>query len=83
MDWKTGTVEGTELITIDYEGMYCDEALKAIAEKAGGKVEWWVDNLGRLFHPFRAISLPAVRSFYLDKPYTCGIPEHPLTDRLM
>ena len=38
-DWKTGTVEGTELITIDYEGMYCDEALKAIAEKAGGKVE--------------------------------------------
>ena len=22
-DWKTGTVEGTELITIDYEGMYC------------------------------------------------------------
>ena len=31
-DWKTGTVEGTELITIDYEGMYCDEALKAIAE---------------------------------------------------
>ena len=28
-------MEGTELITIDYEGMYCDEALKAIAEKAG------------------------------------------------
>ena len=43
-DWKTGTVEGTELITIDYEGMYCDEALKAIAEKAGGKVEWWVEG---------------------------------------
>lgn len=43
-DWKTGTVEGTELITIDYEGMYCDEALKAIAEKAGGKAEWWVEG---------------------------------------
>ena len=26
------------------EGMYCDEALKAIAEKAGGKVEWWVEG---------------------------------------
>lgn len=37
-------MEGTELITIDYEGMYCDEALKAIAEKAGGKVEWWVEG---------------------------------------
>lgn len=24
--------------------MYCDEALKAIAEKAGGKVEWWVEG---------------------------------------
>lgn len=45
-DWKTGTVEGTELITIDYEGMYCDEALKAIAEKAGGR---WNGGLrGRL-----------------------------------
>lgn len=43
-DWKTGTVEGTELITIDYEGMYCDKALKAIAEKAGGKVEWWIEG---------------------------------------
>lgn len=43
-DWKVGTVEGAELITIDYEGMYCDEALKAIAEKAGGKVEWWVEG---------------------------------------
>ena len=43
-DWKVGTVEGAELITIDYEGMYCDEALKAIAEKAGGKVEWWIEG---------------------------------------
>ena len=43
-DWKVGTVEGTELITIDYEGMYCNEALKAIAEKAGGKVEWWIEG---------------------------------------
>ena len=43
-DWKVGTVEGTELITIDYEGIYCDEALKAIAQKAGGKVEWWIEG---------------------------------------
>lgn len=32
-DWKVGQVDGTELIVIDYEGMYCNEALKAIAEK--------------------------------------------------
>lgn len=45
-DWKVGTVEGTELITIDYEGMYCDEALKAIAEKPAAR---WNGGLrGRL-----------------------------------
>ena len=43
-DWKVGTVEGSELIAIDYEGMYCDEALKAIAEKTGGKAEWWIEG---------------------------------------
>lgn len=43
-DWKVGAVEGTELITIDYEGMYCDAALKAIAEKVGGRAEWWVEG---------------------------------------
>ena len=43
-DWKVGQVDGTELIIIDYEGMYCNEALKAIAEKVGGKAEWWVEG---------------------------------------
>lgn len=43
-DWKVGQVDGTDLIVIDYEGMYCDEALKAIAEKVGGKAEWWVEG---------------------------------------
>lgn len=43
-DWKVGQVDGTELIVIDYEGKYCDEALKEIAEKVGGKAEWWVEG---------------------------------------
>ena len=30
-DWKVGQVDGTDLIVIDYEGMYCDQALKEIA----------------------------------------------------
>lgn len=41
-DWKVGQVDGTENITIDYRGKYCDEALKEIAEKVG--VEWWVEG---------------------------------------
>lgn len=41
-DWKTGQVDGTENIVIDYFGKYCDEALKEIAEKVG--VEWWVEG---------------------------------------
>ena len=32
-DWKTGTVEGTELITIDYEG----DVLRRSAESHRGK----------------------------------------------
>lgn len=43
-DWKVGTVEGTELITIDYRGKYCDEALKEIAGNVGGKAEWWIEG---------------------------------------
>ena len=43
-DWKVGQVDGDELIVIDYEGKYCDEALKEIAEKAGGKAEWWIEG---------------------------------------
>ena len=43
-DWKAGTVEGTDNIVIDYEGKYCDEALREVAEKAGNKAEWWVEG---------------------------------------
>lgn len=43
-DWKVGTVEGTENIVIDYEGKYCDEALKEVAEKAGSRAEWWCEG---------------------------------------
>lgn len=41
-DWKVGTVEGTDNIVIDYEGKYCHEALKEIAEAVGGQAEWWI-----------------------------------------
>lgn len=43
-DWKVGQVDGTELIVIDYEGKYCNEALKEIAEKTGGGAEWWMEG---------------------------------------
>lgn len=43
-DWKVGQVDGTDLIVIDYEGKYCDEALREIAEKVGGSAEWWVEG---------------------------------------
>ena len=43
-DWKVGTVEGTENIVIDYEGKYCHEALKEIAEAVGGQAEWWIEG---------------------------------------
>ena len=43
-DWKAGSVEGDEYITIEYHGKYCHEALKEIAEKTGGKAEWWVEG---------------------------------------
>lgn len=41
-DWKVGTVVGAENIVIDYQGKYCDEALKEIAEKVGA--EWWIEG---------------------------------------
>lgn len=44
IDWKIGQVDGTDNIVIDYEGKYCDEALKEIAEKVGGKAEWWIEG---------------------------------------
>ncbi|WP_444362310.1 hypothetical protein [Prevotella merdae] len=43
-DWKVGRVDSSGLIVIDYEGKYCDEALKEIAEKVGGGAEWWVEG---------------------------------------
>ncbi len=43
-DWKVGQVDGTELIVIDYEGKYCGEALKEVAEKVGGNAEWWIEG---------------------------------------
>lgn len=42
-DWKVGTVEGTENIVIDYEGKYCDDALREIAGKVPG-TEWWLEG---------------------------------------
>lgn len=51
-DWKVGRVDGTDNITIDYFGKYCDEALKELAEKTG--TEWWMEgstvNLCRCEH---------------------------------
>ena len=44
-DWKVGEVAGTDNIVIDYDGKYCDEALKEVAEKAGNRAEWWMDGL--------------------------------------
>ena len=53
-DWKVGQVDGTDLIVIDYEGKYCHDALKEIAEKTGGNAEWWVEgqtvNVCRCIH---------------------------------
>ena len=43
-DWKVGTVVGTDNIVIDYEGKYCDEALKEVAEKVGNRAEWWCEG---------------------------------------
>ena len=51
-DWKVGRVEGTDNITIDYFGKYCDEALKELAEKT--ETEYWMEgatvNLCRCEH---------------------------------
>lgn len=43
-DWKVGQVDGTDYIVIDYEGKFCPEALKEIAEKVGGQAEWWIEG---------------------------------------
>lgn len=41
-NFKAGSVEGTDNVVINYEGKYCDEALKELAEAVG--VEWWFDG---------------------------------------
>lgn len=42
-DFKVGEVDGTtENITLDYEGTYCDDALKNLADAL--ETEWWVDG---------------------------------------
>ena len=41
-DYKAGGVEGTENVTIEYEGKYCDAALKELAEKVG--TEYWFEG---------------------------------------
>lgn len=50
--WKVGSVVGTENVTIEYRGKYCDEALQELAEKVG--TEYWAEgttvNLCRCEH---------------------------------
>lgn len=41
--WQLGQVDGENLIVIDYNGTYCNEALTKIVEAVGGKTEWWFD----------------------------------------
>lgn len=41
-NFKVGSVEGTDNVVINYEGKYCDEALKELAAAVG--VEWWFDG---------------------------------------
>lgn len=44
VELKLGEVVETDNIVVDYDGTYCGDALKALAEKAGAKVEWWFDG---------------------------------------
>ena len=34
-DWKVGQVDGTDLIVIDYEGMYCDRGFEGDRRQGG------------------------------------------------
>lgn len=51
-NFKVGTVEGTDNVTIDYTGKYCNDGLKELSETVG--VEWWIEgetvNLCRCEH---------------------------------
>lgn len=43
-DWKVGNCISTENLVIDYsEGVYCNEALKKIADEA--ETEWWIEGM--------------------------------------
>lgn len=43
-DWKAGNCVSTENIVIDYsDGVYCNEALKKIADEA--ETEWWIEGM--------------------------------------
>lgn len=41
-NFKVGSVEGTDNVVINYDGKYCDEALKELADAVG--VEWWIEG---------------------------------------
>ena len=41
-NFKVGSVDGADNVVINYEGKYCDEALKELADAVG--VEWWFDG---------------------------------------
>lgn len=41
-DWKVGSVTGTENIVIEYEGKYCNEALRELATSLN--TEWWIEG---------------------------------------
>lgn len=41
-DWKAGACVESDNLTLDYEGTYCDEALRQLAEAAG--TEWWIEG---------------------------------------
>lgn len=41
-NWKMGAVIATENLTIDYNGTYCNEGLRLVAEAA--KTEWWMEG---------------------------------------
>lgn len=70
-DWKVGEVVTSEYLTIDYEGTYCDEGLKKVADLTG--VEYWIEgttvNVSRCEHSER-ITLgydKGLTSLYSDK----------------
>lgn len=41
-DWTVGTVDGEDNVVIDYEGKYCNEALRELADVLG--TEFWFDG---------------------------------------